>query len=926
MAIASKTLAKTTFADKQIMLKYLNFLDSLIIKCSYDANVDETNDKKIAGDKYILAVNGNASIYDYDITSAELSQIGLSSSEISAFNESKGTYLSNISEESKEKILTYYNAKTISEYKETNAYYILLHGEPAIDEDGNTYTTYDYFDGTTYHKNVTKSSMAILGITVPAVNSKEVIWVSNLYDGNVIHTVHQLQEYNSTDYPDMYLALTANDNELLNTIFADAKSNDHYYDYLDYILRKISYYDARNAKNFEILYINNNYLSERELHDFYNIYYKVRDYILTVSYVENYGKTEELYDRYISIIILFYTMLHFINKKIDSFIRNNYSNMEDIRLFFKQYNMESLTSSLSITDLKKIIANIESLIKLKGTEKVITKILSIFGITNINLYKYLLVKTPKYNSITKALEISSSKTKDENYDLFLVKIPIEDTDTKKSITYYISDSSNWESFSTITKNDTYFGNTRYFEEDSTNQLKENYIEEIKAKLLKDESFSYFYTKYIGIITHINIATCLIQANYLMNMIKNSNVILNTSCSISGITGNITIKNLLAGMEYIKSLRSNITSTIIQNTESINNCIMGFNKSPSLSELKNKTVKIFKYNASNNTVELNDIKINTILDSNDIKIVNTALAESSNDIDEIIAAYYSNIQIYNNYIDAIYKESDYLKYEALLTAFNYNFLIKLEPSIFGTKYNTYEEYIKNNSNNLYTYIQDTLTTTYGDSNLWYTNGSPSTNFIDSCINLMSTLLEGILTSLSISTIYANSTRYTYIDNTSTFSKILSIIEYFKSYTTQFASTDVSYTINDNHMSLIKLIDYIPIIKSTDILRHSIGESIVDYIDDYGKENISSTLKLRESCKQLSEEYGYDKLNIIHKLNQLYSNKEDIRKLIKIHHKIHESRLEKITSNINNREYIDESSNLVKYQHTINMTDKLVEITS
>ena len=51
----SEVINNISFSERQYMLKVVDFIDSLIIKCNYDANLNETVETKRDGNAYVLA-------------------------------------------------------------------------------------------------------------------------------------------------------------------------------------------------------------------------------------------------------------------------------------------------------------------------------------------------------------------------------------------------------------------------------------------------------------------------------------------------------------------------------------------------------------------------------------------------------------------------------------------------------------------------------------------------------------------------------------------------------------------------------------------------------------------------------------------------------------------------------------------------------
>lgn len=127
----NRAVSNLTAGERSYMNDLIAFMDSLIIKCDYDANIDETIDSKRAGEAYILAKNGEDSIFDYDIYPATLVKAGLSQYWRGLFAADKQQFYTAIKDEPLEQLLSYLRQKRINEYVEENDYYCTLAGEPS---------------------------------------------------------------------------------------------------------------------------------------------------------------------------------------------------------------------------------------------------------------------------------------------------------------------------------------------------------------------------------------------------------------------------------------------------------------------------------------------------------------------------------------------------------------------------------------------------------------------------------------------------------------------------------------------------------------------------------------------------------------------------------------------------------------------------
>lgn len=838
----SEVINNISFSERQYMLKVVDFIDSLVIKCNYDANLNETVETKREGNAYVLAKLQKDTIYDYTLTYEGLRNSGITRSRADVFKEDPRAFLNTLSSSEETRILSYYRHIRVTKYVEKNPYYLLLNGEPA--------------------------------------NESEYAYVKDIYEGEYI-PIHQFSE---TFHSTMYNYLTNYNNQELNNVLDLFKEKGVEHEYFKYLTKRTPYETSRNAQNFEILYYDDSILDEQDMHNFFTEYARARDYVLTVPYIKSYGETMELYDRFISCTIIFITLMNFLSLKIDSIMRNKFSTREEKILFFRDYDMESIVDELTDSQLDILIENMEQLIPLKGSEEVITKILNLYGIDNISVYKYLLFKTIKSDPLTKDVNLDPKKPRKDNYDLSLVRIPIDETQDTSSVAKYIKDTTSHVDVESVFENDEYFGDTKDNSVDGESSNAE-YVKEVCDKLKSSEEFSYFYTKYIGVISHINITQALIKATYLFQQLLHDSDSLETVCRVNGLASNVTCRELVAAINYIVTLRYDMDDVILNDVQSISK-IMGFNCAPDLQQLKNMDSYVIKDDSPDG--ECVNVVLPSILDKEDIFVVRNSsfsssyedsrgtgglilMAESpmlmaSSAKAQCTTDYEYNIVKHDNILSKMEKTTDYDEYCALQKVFNYNMYTMAALNLFQG-YDTYSEYLKANIPELYQLIIDRLNS--ATESQWNTiDGTQrSASFINECIELTSLFVDSILTAIGTDNDVNEAITSTYIDNTSIFSKVFSIINLFKSYTTQFSNTDVTYTINNSKDCLVKVFDMLKAHVGDDKLTESIYELIYHQITGGGSGTGEDIIVLKEWLKEHFDEDIYHKEIVNHHLDHL-----------------------------------------------------------
>ena len=813
----SNVVDKLSFTDRQYMNQVIEFADKLVIKCDYDANQNETVESKRDGEAYVLAYFGRDSLYDYDtmLSTKLIRQFGLSLEIANLYTTNKEAFYNTISDSNTELLLYHLRQKRIEEYVEKNPYYLTLNGEPTSED--------------------------------------EIIYIRDTFDGGSVE-LHKL----SNDYhTSMYQYLTNYNNEKLLQLIQELKDAGKTYEYLDHLANKIPYAKARDAKNFDILYYDDSILNEQDMHNFFNEYAKSADYIQTVPFIKSYAKTSDLYDRFMSCTNLMIAINNFLILKMDSIQRHKFSTREEKIAFFKDYDMQSIVSSLSDSQMDILIDNMDQLIPLKGSEDVITKILELFGIENIDVYKYMLFKTIKSNALSHEVEIDPSKSRDENYEIDMVRVPINTNKDAQSVAKYINDTSMHLDPKSIMLNDKYFGNIEYPAE-SGKSGKEEYYDKIMSQLKNSEEFSYLYTKYIGIISHINITQALIKATYLFQQLFHDNTSLDLTCQ-TDLQATITCRDLIAAINFILTLRFNMSDDIMTDVKDTAR-IMGFNSTPELNDLREMDTYVFKDGSGDG--ETVNVQLRDVIGDDDIFVVRNSAYKGSGRTPStggsgiIVMAtravstaapctvdYNFNITKHNELLEKMEKTNDYNEYMALKKVFDYNMYTLSAINMFEG-FTSYTSYLRTKVPELYEYIINSIDS--ATNSQWDTlDGSARTNeFINKCIDLVSEFVDSILKTIGTDDDINDAIVNTYVDNTSVFSKIFAIINLFKSYTVQFSNTDVTFTINNNKDCLIRLFDMINRSDGGETFRESLALAVSHTLHDRVFEDVVDKIALRE----------------------------------------------------------------------------------
>lgn len=355
-------------------------------------------------------------------------------------------------------IVPYLEERYIEDYVELNSYYRMLHGQPPIGK-ADYVTNWDPPEGLKDKIDLSKPIHEMTSGEIAILNSSGVI----------------------------------------QDMFEEDKENRQYMQYLT--KKKISYYSARRAQRFDVLYcptidsdaVENMYrerLNQNKL------------YTLKTVYSEAFAYNSDYYDNFIAVFIVLITVVDIISRVQEFIARKEIFDIRSIQWLFESYGVpffEEIPYKYQVAMIK----NIHTLLKYKSTAKCMVDICSLFGFKNIKIFKYFLLRDRHVDLKTMdyitAVDEDGNEDLDAEYELKFLKLPLED-----DLDEYIRVASNYIDYDEITENDPRWdGGLQH--------------EDVKQAILKEE-FDFIRTKYISIDTTYDIAKLSAQQTYFFNMI------------------------------------------------------------------------------------------------------------------------------------------------------------------------------------------------------------------------------------------------------------------------------------------------------------------------------------------------------------------------------------------------------------------------
>lgn len=283
--------------------------------------------------------------------------------------------------------------------------------------------------------------------------------------------------------------------------------------------KKINPYVARKLPNFSVLYLPSS--ESTEVHNkFLECLEKNRVFFLKTIYSEAYKFNSQYYDNFITIMILLQSFSDMICLAPEYIIRRELFDLRTIQYVFESQGCE-FYPEIPIKYQKRLVRNLNRLIKYKSCDKNLIDIVSLFGFEDIKLFKYYILRTPIMNEdgTYRHDTIEDPKTGkdipdyDNNYELKFLRVPIDEIADE-----HIRNHMNYKDYDTITSQDQYWDG--YHEHNV-----------LKSAILKKE-FNICITKYISIDSVYSLTELSFQLVYFINMIMYNGSIDNSKVELS----------------------------------------------------------------------------------------------------------------------------------------------------------------------------------------------------------------------------------------------------------------------------------------------------------------------------------------------------------------------------------------------------------
>ena len=515
----------------EIVYQCQQILKGIILKDEERALNSETLKSIKEFDMYEAIINGNCYFnmfnYTYDIF---LKVPGLSM-------ETALRYATNqleIPDSIKPTLMKLAKDKWMQNYEESNNYYRMLWGRPDYGEE-------DIF-----------------------LSEDEIKYLPDYFD-----TTKRIHEYTDNEVEILYNTGVI---DMLLAKYPERK-------YLNYLgERSIKPYEARKCAKFGLLYIPS--IDSVEILNKFKERFEInRVYILKTVYSEAYHYKSDYYDRFMMLMIILETFNDMIVYSPEYIIDREVFDMRTIQYLFEASGVDFF-EDIPLKYQKRLIKNLNRLIKYKSSDKCLVDIISLFGFENMKLFEYYLLKTPILNEDGTYRKNTTEDPKtgkeiidlERSYKLQFVKVPINEQPDE-----YLDNPMNLIPYDDITYGDPYWAGV--------------YTKEYVKHQILEREFTLRDSKYMSIDTLYYLTEMQFQMVYFINMLLYSDIDmddLRVEVPEISMADTIPLVDLMISLYALMYMYNDTVDSIIYNPIQAA-AIYGFNFETDLSELASYVV-------------------------------------------------------------------------------------------------------------------------------------------------------------------------------------------------------------------------------------------------------------------------------------------------------------------------------------------------
>ena len=723
-------------------------INSVVVKRDVIADKNETVESLQDGEMFVLAKSGLAEFSSFTKFHYEsYKQIeSITESDIILYNKSK----ENIPGHLRSRIVDEECKYIIRNYQEKNNYYRMLAGLPDLEDTEVIY--------------VPENSLGI--DTTIAIHRLDLLSLNKLETSGMMDEI-KLQ------YPDKkYL------------YFLGTKS--------------IDYYTARNAANYELLYLPVTDPANIA-NDFKKFYSNARDYYMIGVYNNDISRSYDYYDNFIGLCIILMAIQRTISNIFRTGITREFYDIQIVRYLFDSYSIPYI-ERMNIEQLKLLAKNLNIFLAFKSSDRVLFDICAVFGFSNVNIYKYLLVKNHLQDSVTfkpifpTKTVVYSDGTIEENipdydrqFELYFQRVNIK----SKDINTALIDQTNKFDYKDLTTGDIYWVDS----------------EELRNKIY-ETNLNYIESKYISLEVMFKLTETMYEVCHVFRMV---------------IDNNKEFKKPKLYLPRIDNREHDLYSVIIFL------CAFFCKKYNFTGEIPLKPAAVASVYGFNFDTDLNLIRQNIYqskyLDNSMIQYL-LNFSVNRNKPEKDVERIYRNIKNLKDFVvEQMANTKDIDVYRAYKKFYNSILVIEDKNDKYqkndGTYAETYFDLLADIDPSLSFFIENF---DYTNDVLWKDTMRHVLLLIEDLSNDFKHLHDSIDTSIL-------------------FNILIKLIEFFKSYTVDLIHSGILYVLDDRYFNMLKILDRLEGVKITWWLYDGLKDTLYDLISKYKiNANISDIIKL------------------------------------------------------------------------------------
>lgn len=697
---------------------------NLVVKLEYRAKKYETTSSREEGDMYVEAFNRTDIFDSYRMFPPEvIKQAGLgpgttlSTGEVvtKKMFEEFCIHPYTIPFGYRDTVLNFQRIYVVKNYVEKNNYYRELNGEPPLDE-----------------------------------NPKEFVYLKRpVKDVDITKPLHLMNRKELTK-----LKVEG----ILDAVVARHRNKRYLAHLLDL---KIPYHISRKATNFSILHLTRPIHHEGLSDRFISLYSQTVAYVKETIYDSAYSISDEYYDGMIGMFILTITIQRFIVNYFKSGIKREFFNKDIIKMYLDSYGIP-FYSDISLTYLTRIAKNLNLLLLYKATDQIFVDIFDLFGLKEVSIYKYFLLKQRRLNNehepifaYKEIIDEEGHRKKVEDlkamYDLKFVSIPA----STKQLSVDILNPSNYIDYNLVVEDDYLWGG---------DGDREEFLEEVLAS-----EFNYVETKYISMTSKYELAKLGFELCYFFKMLydlkpKEDHLIVTLP------SGRHTLFDTFTALMALSSMNLNFDGNIM--------------------ETPSKTLQVLGFNFNSDMEYINRVISDANLENPEEIIIDNPPETFYNQV-ELLNLYFKNRTVVRTLLKRKNEAKTIEEYNAykriydatLITTYNNDFF-KLRD---GTVAKKYVDYLEENDINLYKLVKETNK--------------------DTLVENLENLLVGLdeyFKSDKFDNIFLNIPNLS-LESVKRF--VFYLVDIFKSYTVDLVAMNVLYHMGSKDSEYVKILDVI-----------------------------------------------------------------------------------------------------------------------